>query len=106
MKGGKRAGAGRPPGTPNKRTTELFAKLSEGEMPLEYLLRRMRDKSLEDNIRTQCAIAAAPYIHPRLAATEVTGKNGGAIEVKHSNRDVARAILGVLEEAQVERTLQ
>lgn len=32
------------------------------------------------SLRFEAAKAAAPYIHPRLAAIEHTGKDGGAME--------------------------
>ena len=81
-KKGERRG-GRQKGTPNKRTTELYAKVTEGETPLEYLLRRMRDKTVDDSVRTHCAVAAAPYCHPRLASTEITGANKGPLQVEN-----------------------
>ena len=39
----------------------------EGELPTDFLLRIMRSKNFKMPVRIQCAIAVAPYIHPRLA---------------------------------------
>lgn len=37
----------------------------------------------------ECAKDAAPYVHPKLAAVEVSGKDGGPINVVLSSRDAA-----------------
>lgn len=97
MKGGKRDGAGRKKGVPNKATVERQAEIAAtGETPLEYKLRVMRDKTVDHDRRDKMAIAAAPYVHNRLAAIEHTGKDGGAIEIDVSDRDMARAVLSFL----------
>jgi hypothetical protein len=68
--GGKRPGAGRPPGARNKirRKPAILQRLkAQGrELPLERLLRRMADKHETERYRDQLAIAAAPFVHPRL----------------------------------------
>lgn len=69
-RGGKRQGAGRRPGSITKRTQEIVAAASkDGETPLEYMLRVMRTSS-DDKRKDAMAIAAAPFMHPRLAAIE------------------------------------
>ena len=35
-----------------------------GELPLDFMLRVMRDESAPQALRCQMAIAAAPYVHP------------------------------------------
>jgi hypothetical protein len=40
--------------------------------PLEFMLGVLRDASREDAERMQAAIQAAPYVHPRLASSQVT----------------------------------
>jgi hypothetical protein len=75
--GGKRPGAGRKPGVPNKASAEREAKVrATGETPLDYMLRLMRDDSRPLELRCDMAKAAAPYVHPKLAAVEHTGKDG------------------------------
>jgi hypothetical protein len=68
--GGKRPGAGRPPGAPNKikRKSEILQRLkAKGrELPLDRLLRRMADKTETERYRDSLALAAAPFVHPRL----------------------------------------
>ena len=48
--------------------TEAAVAGSEGEMPLDYMIRVMRDPSTEPHRRDAMAKAAAPYLHPQLAA--------------------------------------
>jgi hypothetical protein len=48
-------------------------------MPIDWMLAVLRDPEAEQSRRDQMAIQAAPYLHPRLAATAigVTSTNGG-----------------------------
>ena len=57
------------------------AAASEGLTPLEYMLGVMRDPVADPDRRDRMASSAAPYIHPKLATTELTGKGGGPIQV-------------------------
>jgi hypothetical protein len=41
---------------------------ASGEMPLDFMLRVMRDPAVDLRMRMAMAVAAAPYVHPRLAA--------------------------------------
>ena len=72
---------GRKPGSLNKITKELVTALGDGELPLDYMIRVMRDTTLEHRRRDDMARQAAPYLHPRLACTEVSG--GDPIELIH-----------------------
>ena len=68
MATGKKTG-GRRKGTPNRRTAEMRAEIAaSGEMPLAYMMRIMRDPTTEPHRRDAMAKAAAPYVHPTLAA--------------------------------------
>ena len=74
-RGGKRPGAGRPPGLRNKKTMEQVAAVQEsGITPLEYMLSVMRAPTgtVEDAVRLDAAKAAAPYVHPRLSTVDAT----------------------------------
>jgi hypothetical protein len=72
-------GSGRKKGSKNKRQTALKraaevdvqATLS-GDTPLEFMLNIMRDPKQDVAMRADMAKAAAPYVHPRLATTDVT----------------------------------
>lgn len=75
MKGGSRPGAGRPKGLPNKVTRQQQEAIAaSGETPLEYMLRILRDPSIDNSRRDDMAKAAAPYVHPRLTAMDISGR--------------------------------
>lgn len=89
-KPGERRG-GRKKGTPNKKNAEVIKAVEEGGVtPLAYMLGVMRnpipvdaDSKLKVEmtvLQFEAAKAAAPYVHPRLAAVEHTGKGGGPIK--------------------------
>ncbi|MHC2163125.1 hypothetical protein ACVL5V_005546 [Bradyrhizobium ottawaense] len=81
-RGGKRTGAGRKPGSVTKLSREVASQaLASGETPAEYMLRVMRDPSVGDDRRDKMAIAAAPYVHPKLANVEHAGQDGGPIKI-------------------------
>lgn len=80
-KGGKREGAGRKPGAPNKATQEQRdAVAASGKTPLEYMLDVMRDAGADESKRLDAAKAAAPYVHARLSAVEHSGGVGLTFE--------------------------
>lgn len=75
--GGKRPGAGRPKGIKNRFSQQALEKAAEeGYLPLDYMLRVMRDARAQKPRRDAMAIAAAPYLHHKLSAIEVSGKKG------------------------------
>lgn len=79
-KGGRREGAGRKAGVPNKATLQKAAMIAaSGLTPLDYMLRILRDEAGDPAIRMDAAKAAAPYVHPRLNAIE----HSGALAVLH-----------------------
>lgn len=92
-RGGRRQGAGRKAGSATKKTRAIADRaMEEGISPLEFMLQIMRTEasdSIEDDrvrqsimeMRFEAAKAAAPYVHPRLAAIEHSGPNGGPIAV-------------------------
>ena len=91
-RGGRRPGAGRKVGATTKKTREIAEQaVAEGITPLEVMMRAMRkfvenaekmagvDEAGSMSLMKEAADVAknaAPYIHPRLAAMEITGKNG------------------------------
>lgn len=88
-RGGRRTGAGRKPGSATKKTREIADKAAaEGVTPLEYMLQVMRRPTDHEDPKVaiareamafEAAKAAAPYMHPRLAAVEHTGEDGGPL---------------------------
>lgn len=89
MAGGARPGAGRPRGARNRKTRETVAAIEQsGLTPLDYMLSVMRDAGQEPEVRLDAAKSAAPYVHPRLAAIEHTGKGGGPVELVLTGSDI------------------
>jgi hypothetical protein len=71
-KGGPREGAGRPRGSRGEGTRESIARAELlGPTPLEVLLESMHAARAEGQRAegVDCAKAAAPYVHPKLAPT-------------------------------------
>ncbi len=84
MRGGKRPGAGRKAGVPNKRTRELQAmaeRAPDEGTPLEFLTSVFRDEAVDLGMRLEAAKAAAPFVHPRLAAVTLAGDPDNPITV-------------------------
>jgi hypothetical protein len=81
--GGKRPGAGRKPGSSNKKTRAIADRASEeGITPLEYMLAVLRDETADIHRRDDMAKAAAPYVHARLAAIELAGDDASPLVVR------------------------
>lgn len=70
----------RPKGSINKRSKALIEKATKGGMlPVEFLLKQMRNPKLDRQVRMQAASAAAPYLHARLQAIQ----HSGAVTLSH-----------------------
>lgn len=102
MAAGKKTG-GRQRGTPNKATARREREVARmGQTPLDYMLRVMRDSRASGDRRDKMAVAAAPYVHPKLANIQHIGRNGGPIQTvdlkQMSGDDLDRleALLGPL----------
>lgn len=73
-RGGKREGSGRKSGAAQAKTRAIAngIMLDGNETPLEVIIKLMRNATnVEDKLKA--AIAAAPYVHPRLAAVDHSG---------------------------------
>jgi hypothetical protein len=82
---------GRLPGTPNKRTVYARQIIEEhGADPVEMLAKTMNDEKVPLDLRTDCAKALLPYVYPKLSAVEVTGRDGGPVEVEQDKMLVQR----------------
>ena len=81
-RGGKRPGAGRPPGSKNQKNAEVARAAAEaGITPIEVMLGAMRELwevGTKESKREAASIAkdAAPYVHPRLASIDQTITEG------------------------------
>src|SRR5262249_16479149 len=63
---------------------EVWRGSHRGACPLAYLLAVLRDEGAEVERRMECAVAAAPYMHAKLKAIEVSGHEGEPIDYKVS----------------------
>jgi hypothetical protein len=88
-RGGNRKGSGRKKSSLEKKS-RLIAEIAveEGITPLEVMLRAMRAYAESQCWDRACAIAkdCAPYIHPKLASIEHSGKNGGPVMFERIER--------------------
>tara|TARA_B100001287_G_scaffold66836_1_gene54642 strand:+ start:17651 stop:17923 length:273 start_codon:yes stop_codon:yes gene_type:complete len=73
---------GRPKGSFSKASKAQVARLTSGGKlsPLEYLASIYQNEAEDIRLRIDAAKAAAPYVHARLASTEV---NAAVTEVSH-----------------------
>ena len=69
-RGGKRRGAGRPPGASTKKTRAIAnaAAAATGETPLDYMLNVLRDPKATVERKDDMAKASAAFCHPKLNA--------------------------------------
>ena len=69
--GGRRPGAGRKLGSISKRTQRFRAEVAgSGQTMLEYVVGVARDETADPDRRDRMAVAALPYLHPRLAVVD------------------------------------
>ena len=89
--GGKRDGSGRKPGSVTARTREVAdAIMSDaGLTPLDYLMGIVRDVGADEAKRIDCAKAAAPYLHAKLANIDVNATH------EHDMTEAAKSWLGL-----------
>ena len=86
MRGGRREGAGRKLGSPNKATIARQAEIAaSGLTPLDFLLEVMRNEENDLRTRLEAAVKAAPYVHPKLAAVDHShrGADGGPVQARY-----------------------
>jgi hypothetical protein len=55
---------------------------SKGMLPLDYMLGVMRDPTESKEERMRMAVAAAPYVHPRLASIQTTAHVTGHLTLE------------------------
>ena len=103
-RGGARVGAGRKPMPKELKlrrinVDEIMHKVGTGpdKMPLAFLLAVMHAPETADikmSERIQCAIAAAPYCHPKLSSIEVKNESRSTLQTQSdlasALRDLAR----------------
>jgi hypothetical protein len=83
---------GRKKGTPNRATAAKAAAIAaSGLTPLDFMLEVMRDPGNNLETRLTAARSAAPFVHPKLACVELSGNDGGPLELRHQITDEERA---------------
>ena len=108
-RGGKRVGAGRPAKVKDGQGSRLSKQirhrlsLTTGSTPLEFLLFIMQDTGEEVDRRMQAAIAAAPYVHPKLASVELKGNDAKPLTVES---DLGKALQALAELARLREAPQ
>ncbi|SRR5258706_1284132 len=101
MNGGKRPGAGRPKGAISKSTRAILEMLATGdELPIQYMLRVMRDEDAPDLRRDDMAKTAARYLHPQLASLSEDVEEAAAEVAVAENEAAPVAEVPVLEAAE------
>ena len=84
-RGGKRNGAGRPPGSKTEKRYHIAARAAtEGVSPMEVMLYVMRELFEKKQYREAAEVAkdAAPYCHPRLSNIDAKVNGNLTIVVK------------------------
>jgi hypothetical protein len=80
--------------SPNKATTAAAIRAevaASGEIPLDYMLRVMRDETVDPARRDAMAKAAAPYVHPSLASVRHGGDEQNPLRITAVRRIIVDA---------------
>ena len=82
--GGKRPGAGRPPGSKTKKLWKSMDEMAEKyqHSPLDYLLSVLNNTASAPERKLFAAEKAAPYIHPKLASTTTKIGTDAPVEIR------------------------
>lgn len=90
MANGRKTG-GRKPGSRNKVTAadKQMIAAAGGELPLDYMLRVMRDDDLPAERRDAMARSAAPYLHTALKSVDHSGQVKAVLEITRVTRQAA-----------------
>ena len=68
--------------------------MEAGKTPLDFLLLVMQDEKQPTTQRMQAAIAAAPYVHAKLASVELKGDPTAPLQVQS---DIGQALAALAE---------
>ena len=112
-KGGRRVGAGRKTGTSDKRlrkfsVDQVLNSIGSGpdSTPLAFLMGVIHLPAGTEGVklsdRIQCAIAAAPYVHPRLSSVEMKGDANAPLQVQS---DIGQALKALAEMARTRQAI-
>ena len=112
-RGGKRVGAGRKTGTSDDRlrkfsVDQVLSSIGSGPdaTPLAFLMGVIHLPAGTDGVklsdRIQCAIAAAPYVHPRLSSVEMKGDKENPLQIQS---DIGQALKALAELARTREAI-
>ena len=74
---------GRKKGSKNRANARREAEIAgSGLTPLDFMLMVMRDSRRKLSERMMAAVAAAPYVHPKLATVQVQGDRDNPVAAK------------------------
>ena len=76
------------------------AQVNGQELPLDFMLRLMRDPDVDQAVRLDCAKSAAPYLHARLAPALPPALNLPSIKVESLTDHQLDILIRRLETAQ------
>lgn len=86
---GPNQGRGRPKGAISRRAIEVIENAALGGMlPLEYMLKVMRDDKANIERRDDMAKAAAPYLHPKFNSVSIPEGDEGTLRMGATQRMV------------------
>ena len=91
----KKRTVGRPKGSRQIRSAASAiraAKAMGQPMPLDFLLSVMNDENQSYKERVAAAIAAAPYVHPKLQSIAISGSQSEPLKVQTDISDALKAI--------------
>lgn len=83
MAKGLKTGGGPRTGSPNRATAAKAAAIAaSGLTPLDFMLKVLRDENQDMALRMDASKGAAPYVHPKLAQVQLTGKDDGPLVIQ------------------------
>jgi len=99
--GGLRRRPGRPKGSKQIRSAGLSIRRTKAAgqlLPLDFLIQTMNNSDIDFRDRMAAAIAAAPYVHPKLSSVKVSGE---LVDSTQMTKDVSDALKSLSEIARL-----
>ena len=76
--------------------------MSPDKTPLAHLIAVMQNEAMKDSVRLQAAIAAAPYVHPKLSSVEIKGDAAAPMKVQS---EIGQALASLAELMRQRKTI-
>jgi hypothetical protein len=101
---GRAKTGGRKTGVANVRSRQIADKAAEtGTTPLEHMLAVLHDPKADPDRRDRMAVAAAPFVHPRLAVVDSTVRATVEVNGKRSPDELRAMAREAIRQAFAER---